>query len=170
MYEPYGVLPLVDVSDFCEPGTMRECWFCGDPVDAGQVHRVELEGGHGPRTVRIPGCADCLRRYRAHQDEGTTVASVCLFVALIGAPAAIVGAIGLRSVVLGAVGLLLAGVFVAALTATIRHDRRNTPALTHRQGGWANRIHGHPEIAPLLQQGWWVKGYRPRNGGGSGGP
>lgn len=149
---------------------MRECWFCGDPVDAGQVHRVELEGGRGPRTVRIPGCVDCLRRYQAHEDEGATVAFVCFFVSLIGAPAAIVFAIVLGSFVLGAVGLLLVGVLVAAVLAMIRHDRRSTPALTRKQGGWANRIHRHAEIAELLREGWWVKGYRPTSGSGPGGP
>ncbi|MET9557619.1 hypothetical protein [Streptomyces sp. NPDC006645] len=141
-------------------------------MDAGQVHRVELEGGGGggPRTVRIPACAGCRSGYRAHNEEGTSVAFVCCFVALLAGPAAIVCAVGLRSLVLGAVGLLLAGVFVVSLRSMIRHDRRNTPAPTRKQGGWANRIHKHAEIAALVEEGWWVKGYRPRHGGASGGP
>lgn len=149
---------------------MRECWFCGDPVDAGQEYRVEMEGGRGARTVRIPSCVECLGRYQAHEDEGTTVAFVCFFVSLVGGHAAIVFAIVLGSFVLGAVGLLLSGVFVASLVAMIRHDRRNTPALTHKQGGWANRIHRHGEVAALLREGWWVKGYPLDRGSGPGGP
>ncbi|MFC8826994.1 hypothetical protein ACFT9I_16835 [Streptomyces sp. NPDC057137] len=148
---------------------MRECWLCGDPVDAGQMYRVELEGGHGPRTVDIPGCADCLRRYETHRAEGTSATDVSFFVALIGTPATGVFAIGLHSFVLGAAALLLLGVFVFSLVALVRRDRERTPPLTHEHGGWQHRIGMQPEVAALLEEGWWLKGYRPSHVNGPGG-
>ncbi|MFI6084899.1 hypothetical protein ACIBBB_28685 [Streptomyces sp. NPDC051217] len=147
---------------------MRECWFCGDPVDAGQVHRVELEGGGGPRTVEIPGCVACVHRYRAHRDEGTTAPEIGFFIALIGAPAAGAFAIGLRSSVLGAATLVLVAVFVISLVVMVRSDLRTTPRLTFKEGGWASRIGVHPEVAVLRRQGWEVKGYRSTANGPGG--
>ncbi|MFI9049008.1 hypothetical protein [Streptomyces sp. NPDC053427] len=111
-----------------------------------------------------------MHRYETHRNEGTTVAEACFFVALTAGPATGVFAIGLRSSVLGAAALLLLGTCVISMVALIERDRRKTPRLTSAHGGWQQRLSRQPDVAALLQQGWWLKGDRPEHRQGPGGP
>lgn len=151
---------------------MRACWLCGDPVDAAQVYRVELEGaGREPRTVDIPGCVSCIHRFEASLDGGTTFTDVATFATFMTTPIICVFAIGLRSLALGAVAVLLLGGFAACVRVDIRRERDTTPRLTHEEGSWQARLSAQPDVAALLDGGWWLKAYPPRRGPEpSGGP
>ncbi|MFD3522611.1 hypothetical protein [Streptomyces sp. NPDC058653] len=148
---------------------MGECFFCGDPVDAEQVMCVELVGHGGRRAVDILSCLECVHRYRAFCEEGTTVWHILFTLALLGAPAAGTFAVGTRSPVLGGVTLVLVVMFAVSLVVMVRSDRRTTPRLTFDKGGWANRIGAHPEVAALTLEGWEREGHRS-TANGPGGP